>query len=29
MTILQFMGGLWLLGQIIGVMAPNLGCRCC
>ncbi|MEU9356270.1 YfjP family GTPase [Streptomyces griseoloalbus] len=25
MTILQFVGGLWLLGQIIGVMAPNLG----
>ncbi|MEV5926874.1 GTP-binding protein [Streptomyces cellulosae] len=25
MTILQFMGGLWLLGQIIGVVAPNLG----
>ncbi|MFF7866202.1 GTP-binding protein [Streptomyces qaidamensis] len=25
MTILQFLGGLWLLGQIIGVMAPNLG----
>ncbi|MGA5249908.1 GTP-binding protein [Streptomyces pseudogriseolus] len=25
MTILQFVGGLWLLGQIVGVMAPNLG----
>ncbi|MET7297069.1 YfjP family GTPase [Streptomyces griseoloalbus] len=25
MTILQFVGGLWLLGQIIGVVAPNLG----
>ncbi|MEV7015550.1 YfjP family GTPase [Streptomyces sp. NPDC093991] len=25
MTIVQFVGGLWLLGQIIGVMAPNLG----
>ncbi|MFD8520648.1 GTPase [Streptomyces capillispiralis] len=25
MTILQFVGGLWLLGQIAGVMAPNLG----
>ncbi|MFF8933975.1 GTPase [Streptomyces paradoxus] len=25
MTILQFLGGLWLLGQIIGFMAPNLG----
>jgi predicted GTPase len=25
MTVLQFVGGLWLLGQIIGVMAPNLG----
>ncbi|MGW5213321.1 YfjP family GTPase [Streptomyces sp. NPDC004051] len=25
MTILQFVGGLWLLGQIIGFMAPNLG----
>ncbi|MEU6682459.1 YfjP family GTPase [Streptomyces sp. NPDC046832] len=25
MTIVQFLGGLWLLGQIIGVMAPNLG----
>ncbi|MFF1275700.1 GTP-binding protein [Streptomyces marokkonensis] len=25
MTALQFVGGLWLLGQIIGVMAPNLG----
>jgi predicted GTPase len=25
MTILQIMGGLWLLGQIIGFMAPNLG----
>ncbi|MEV2212697.1 YfjP family GTPase [Streptomyces sp. NPDC050997] len=25
MTILQVLGGLWLLGQIIGVMAPNLG----
>ncbi|MEU5519825.1 YfjP family GTPase [Streptomyces sp. NPDC047860] len=25
MTVLQFMGGLWLLGQIIGVTAPNLG----
>nr|WP_286260262.1 GTP-binding protein [Streptomyces graminofaciens] len=25
MTILQVVGGLWLLGQIIGVMAPNLG----
>ncbi|WP_309063824.1 YfjP family GTPase, partial [Streptomyces sp.] len=25
MTILQFVGGLWLLGQIIGVVSPNLG----
>ncbi|GAA3824462.1 hypothetical protein GCM10022403_067380 [Streptomyces coacervatus] len=25
MTILQVMGGVWLLGQIIGFMAPNLG----
>ncbi|WP_043669611.1 YfjP family GTPase [Streptomyces xylophagus] len=25
MTILQVVGGLWLLGQIIGFMAPNLG----
>ncbi|MCI3269542.1 YfjP family GTPase [Streptomyces cylindrosporus] len=25
MTILQVIGGLWLLGQIIGFMAPNLG----
>lgn len=25
MTALQFAGGLWLLAQIIGVMAPNLG----
>ena len=25
MTALQFMGGLWLLGQIIGITAPNLG----
>ncbi|MEU7716928.1 YfjP family GTPase [Streptomyces tibetensis] len=25
MTILQFLGGLWLLGQIIGVVSPNLG----
>ncbi|WP_437065028.1 GTPase [Streptomyces sp. enrichment culture] len=25
MTILQVLGGLWLLGQIIGVMSPNLG----
>ncbi|WP_341846356.1 YfjP family GTPase [Streptomyces regalis] len=25
MTILQVVGGLWLVGQIIGVMAPNLG----
>ncbi|MEV5429263.1 YfjP family GTPase [Streptomyces sp. NPDC052701] len=25
MTVLQFLGGLWLLGQIIGVMSPNLG----
>ncbi|MET9392296.1 YfjP family GTPase [Streptomyces sp. NPDC006624] len=25
MTILQFLGGLWLLGQIIGFMSPNLG----
>ncbi|MFF4499977.1 GTPase [Streptomyces sp. NPDC001401] len=25
MTILQIVGGLWLLGQIVGVMAPNLG----
>ncbi|MER6619540.1 YfjP family GTPase [Streptomyces sp. NPDC000931] len=25
MTVLQFIGGLWLLAQIIGVMAPNLG----
>ncbi|MFJ1971410.1 GTPase [Streptomyces sp. NPDC087903] len=25
MTILQIVGGLWLLGQIIGFMTPNLG----
>ncbi|MFI2432271.1 GTPase [Streptomyces sp. NPDC018693] len=25
MTILQVLGGLWLVGQIVGVMAPNLG----
>lgn len=25
MTALQFMGGLWLLGQIIGITTPNLG----
>ncbi|MEU6578019.1 YfjP family GTPase [Streptomyces sp. NPDC046805] len=25
MTLLQIVGGLWLVGQIIGVMAPNLG----
>lgn len=25
MTVLQFVGGLWLVGQIAGVMAPNLG----
>ena len=25
MTLLQVIGGLWLLGQIIGFMAPNLG----
>jgi predicted GTPase len=25
MTVLQVVGGLWLVGQIIGVMAPNLG----
>ncbi|MEU6802314.1 GTPase [Streptomyces neyagawaensis] len=25
MTVLQVLGGLWLLGQIIGVMSPNLG----
>ncbi|GGX10052.1 hypothetical protein GCM10010297_34530 [Streptomyces malachitofuscus] len=25
MTVLQFMGGVWLLGQIIGITAPNLG----
>ncbi|MFE4048175.1 GTPase [Streptomyces sp. YIM B13518] len=25
MTALQFAGGLWLLAQIIGIMAPNLG----
>nr|WP_171116458.1 GTPase [Streptomyces sp. Z423-1] len=25
MTILQVVGGLWLVGQIVGVMAPNLG----
>lgn len=25
MTILQVLGGLWLLGQIIGVVPPNLG----
>lgn len=25
MTVLQVVGGLWLLGQIIGFMAPNLG----
>lgn len=25
MTLLQVVGGLWLLGQIVGVLAPNLG----
>ncbi|MEV5544579.1 GTPase [Streptomyces sp. NPDC052309] len=25
MTLLQVVGGLWLLGQILGVMSPNLG----
>ncbi|MFG2787159.1 GTPase [Streptomyces sp. NPDC048419] len=25
MTLLQVVGGLWLLGQIVGFMAPNLG----
>ncbi|MEU6841400.1 YfjP family GTPase [Streptomyces sp. NPDC046716] len=25
MTVLQVLGGLWLLGQIIGVVSPNLG----
>ncbi|WP_408995630.1 YfjP family GTPase [Streptomyces ipomoeae] len=25
MTLLQVIGGLWLLGQIVGVMSPNLG----
>ncbi|WP_221352848.1 YfjP family GTPase [Streptomyces beigongshangae] len=25
MTLLQVVGGLWLLGQIIGLMSPNLG----
>ncbi|MEU9173163.1 GTP-binding protein [Streptomyces sp. NPDC048420] len=25
MTLLQIVGGLWLMGQIVGVMAPNLG----
>ncbi|WP_437019471.1 GTPase [Streptomyces sp. enrichment culture] len=25
MTLVQVVGGLWLLGQIIGVMSPNLG----
>ncbi|MEV7994191.1 YfjP family GTPase [Streptomyces sp. NPDC086077] len=25
MTIVQIVGGLWLVGQIVGVMAPNLG----
>ncbi len=25
MTILQVVGGLWLVGQIVGAMAPNLG----
>lgn len=25
MTILQFVGGLWLVGQIVGFMAPNIG----
>ncbi|MER6953813.1 YfjP family GTPase [Streptomyces sp. NPDC000618] len=25
MTLLQAVGGLWLVGQIVGVMAPNLG----
>ncbi|MEU0943961.1 YfjP family GTPase [Streptomyces canus] len=25
MTLLQVAGGLWLVGQIVGVMAPNLG----
>lgn len=25
MTLLQILGGLWLVGQIAGVMAPNLG----
>ncbi|WP_128378813.1 YfjP family GTPase [Streptomyces cavernae] len=25
MTLLQIVGGLWLLGQVVGVLAPNLG----
>ncbi|MET9380376.1 GTPase [Streptomyces sp. NPDC002928] len=25
MTLLQIVGGVWLVGQIVGVMAPNLG----
>jgi nucleotidyltransferase/DNA polymerase involved in DNA repair len=25
MTLLQVVGGLWRVGQIVGVMAPNLG----
>ncbi|MFD8571288.1 YfjP family GTPase [Streptomyces sp. NPDC059639] len=25
MTVLQVLGGLWLLGQIVGVVSPNLG----
>ncbi|MGY0024111.1 GTPase [Streptomyces sp. YJ-C3] len=25
MTVLQVIGGLWLLGQIVGVLSPNLG----
>lgn len=25
MTIVQVIGGLWLLGQIVGVLDPNLG----
>ncbi|WP_353942625.1 YfjP family GTPase [Streptomyces sp. HUAS MG91] len=25
MTVLQVLGGLWLLGQIIGIVSPNLG----
>jgi nucleotidyltransferase/DNA polymerase involved in DNA repair len=25
MTILQVIGGLWLVGQIIGVMSPDIG----